>query len=468
MSKELLSKVAKEMLQYLDLNEKFRNEYLKIPGQLFAFERLKFLTFTRNLYKSFGLSKEEASKFSIEIADRAEASLKRLHAREIARSNKVLGKTLATERRKDAEAYVNRKKEAGNLGSYTIYWITNYDQIKGLKTRLSTVFASKLPKAKRKDAKKAFSFTGLHVGHGANVGFSAAEGRAAASFDAANTFLNQENVVSEFGEREIGKAEFDLASIRREVESIFNTKIDLFSTKVIGSDGTWKVSFVPILTLQKGGANLKDAKIEYAAIQKLKEYVRGWEEGEVLGFAGSRSIKDATEAVILEPFSQISKKQKRIKNKFNTKPTRLVKEKNHKGSASKKEKVKQSVSIASGNLLRDPRTGRFVSKKTAASPINLLAILNAKLPEYVARNMIFPALRYRTGRFANSVRAIDVQQTNKGFPSIGYTYQKYPYQTFEPGFAQGTPERDPRTLIDKSIREIATEVQLGRFFTRRI
>jgi hypothetical protein len=41
-----------------------------------------------------------------------------------------------------------------------------------------------------------------------------------------------------------------------------------------------------------------------------------------------------------------------------------------------------------------------------------------------------------------------------------YTYMKYPYQTFEPEFKQGSPaSRNPKLLISKSIREIlATKV----------
>jgi hypothetical protein len=31
-----------------------------------------------------------------------------------------------------------------------------------------------------------------------------------------------------------------------------------------------------------------------------------------------------------------------------------------------------------------------------------------------------------------------------------------------------TPERDPRNVIDRSIREIAAEMAIGRFFTRRV
>ena len=79
-----------------------------------------------------------------------------------------------------------------------------------------------------------------------------------------------------------------------------------------------------------------------------------------------------------------------------------------------------------------------------------------------------PALVNQTGRFAASVRVVDILQTPKGFPSIGYTYQKSPYQTFETGGKQGNPDRDPRKLIDRTVREIAAEFAMGRLFTRRV
>lgn len=104
---------------------------------------------------------------------------------------------------------------------------------------------------------------------------------------------------------------------------------------------------------------------------------------------------------------------------------------------------------------------------TGFSQVKLYAALNAKINSVVAKNMEFPALQYQTGRFAESVRITDVSKTPQGFASVGYTYQKYPYQTFEPGFAQGSVERDPRKLIDGSIREIAAQMVTGRLYTRR-
>lgn len=108
------------------------------------------------------------------------------------------------------------------------------------------------------------------------------------------------------------------------------------------------------------------------------------------------------------------------------------------------------------------------AKKSNFSVTILLGMLNERLVETVAKNMKSPALVNRSGRFASSVRVTDVIPTTKGFPSVGYTYQKNPYQTFEQGFAQGSTERDPRRLIDRSIREIAAGLAIGRLYTRRV
>ena len=98
----------------------------------------------------------------------------------------------------------------------------------------------------------------------------------------------------------------------------------------------------------------------------------------------------------------------------------------------------------------------------------LIGPLNAKLTETVEKNMGAPSLENRTGRFASSVKVTDIVKTPKGYPSIGYTYMKSPYQTFEVGGKQGSVEQDPRTLIDRSIRDIAIDFALGRFYTRRV
>ena len=109
-------------------------------------------------------------------------------------------------------------------------------------------------------------------------------------------------------------------------------------------------------------------------------------------------------------------------------------------------------------------------KKSNVNITILLGLLNSQLTRTVAKNMGDPRLNYRTGRFAGSVRATDIAITAKGHPSIGYTYQRDPYEVFEAssGTRFSSSERDPRKLIDKSIREIAASQAVTMLFTRRV
>lgn len=120
-----------------------------------------------------------------------------------------------------------------------------------------------------------------------------------------------------------------------------------------------------------------------------------------------------------------------------------------------------------------PKRIRKTSKATQdkRSMFSIMAMINQRLPEVVKKNMRSPGLENRTGRFANSVKVTDVSTTNQGFPSFGYTYARNPYEVYEVGRGKppwATPERDPRRVIDASIREIAAQMALGRFYTRRL
>jgi hypothetical protein len=67
-------------------------------------------------------------------------------------------------------------------------------------------------------------------------------------------------------------------------------------------------------------------------------------------------------------------------------------------------------------------------------------------------------LNLRTGRFAESVKIERMTQSREGMITAFYSYMKNPYATFSTGGRQSLPKsRDPKLLIAKSIREIATE-----------
>lgn len=146
---------------------------------------------------------------------------------------------------------------------------------------------------------------------------------------------------------------------------------------------------------------------------------------------------------------------------------------------SKTKRVKNKATSASGSALKSASLKKHTLRKRAKrkkqrgameSPIKLIALINAKLPETVAKNMGAPRLENRTGRFASSPRVVDVTTTKGGFPSFGYTYEKSPYSVFEStsGSRFASTDRDPRDLIQLSIREIATQFSIGRFYTRRV
>ena len=57
----------------------------------------------------------------------------------------------------------------------------------------------------------------------------------------------------------------------------------------------------------------------------------------------------------------------------------------------------------------------------------------------------------------------------RGGTEIQYTYQRDPYETFEPGNKQGSTQRDPRRLIGSTVREIAQQMVGKKFIrTRRV
>jgi hypothetical protein len=166
----------------------------------------------------------------------------------------------------------------------------------------------------------------------------------------------------------------------------------------------------------------------------------------------------------------------RIKPAKNIKITKTSTKINKSSSKKQTGKVRKSTIVAGSTMKAAPtvkpqgKKGGSVNKATTESPFLLLGVINNKLPQVVEKNMGAPGLVNRTGQFASSVRLTDVIQTAKGFPSFGYTYQKDPYQVFEMGAGDprwATRDRDPRKIINQSIREIAAEFAVGRFFTRR-
>ena len=179
---------------------------------------------------------------------------------------------------------------------------------------------------------------------------------------------------------------------------------------------------------------------------------------------GSKSIKE--EALEQARFAVLSKLPQTATIRRST--VKPPKPKDKFGSAERKGKDPKTKSKVVP-IPRMKKAKNNAGKSHKASLYTVMAMISEKLPQTVRKNMGAPRLENQTGRFANSVKMTDVIQTPQGYPSFGYTYAKEPYQVYETGSSGNwaTPERDPRRLIDASIREIAAGFALGRFYTRR-
>ena len=221
-------------------------------------------------------------------------------------------------------------------------------------------------------------------------------------------------------------------------------------------------------TLKQKGDTLIKRLID--RIEKFYESKSDYTDEEI---ASDSLRKQIGKSFVLSPTMRRLQKKGLVKNlsQYTGKAPKSKKTPKAKGTIKTQHKTSRSTPK---KIISNMGAAPTVKRSTAESPRstgNLVALLNAKLPQTVARNMGPPGLENQTGRFASSVRVTDVSQTAQGHPSVGYSYQKNPYQVFEMSHGDprwATPDRDPRKLIDASIREIASQLAMGRFYTRRI
>lgn len=125
-------------------------------------------------------------------------------------------------------------------------------------------------------------------------------------------------------------------------------------------------------------------------------------------------------------------------------------------------KLKSNLSVKSvKQSLPDVRHYRTAAVKTT-NLISLKNLVNRSLIEQVKKNMgrgdRKDILNLRSGRFAESVKVERMTQSREGMITAFYSYMKNPYATFSTGGLQGSPKtRDPKLLIAKSIRELASQ-----------
>jgi hypothetical protein len=193
---------------------------------------------------------------------------------------------------------------------------------------------------------------------------------------------------------------------------------------------------------------------------------------ELLGARGSPSILEFIQLNV----ASIIKTGKNIINPGNTVTPKVTKNTKNNSIQEAIDSVKKAIdSVRSSKTKTSIKPSKTKPSKTrehtvkvgtsssssAVRPTNLVhlqTLLNSQLADQIKRNMKKPALVNRTGRFAESAKVERLSESRAGMITAFYSYMKNPYQTFQPGFLQGSEKRNPKTLISKSIREIASTI----------
>lgn len=218
---------------------------------------------------------------------------------------------------------------------------------------------------------------------------------------------------------------------------VFNRKnFDLQRLESILGSGT------VLVTLQTSIKNSSLAKLEGKIERDISTYLRSTKfHDRLLKLHGSNTIVQDIEGGLIATL----KGSKTVPGSVHKpKPVNKV---------SKSLLDTKSVTVSKPGLVKSTPTQTY-------SLASLQLLLNTHLQDVISANMGSGSsrniLNYQTGRFAASAKVERMSQSREGMITAFYSYMKNPYQTFEPGFRQGSPKtRDPKLLIAQSIRDIA-------------
>ena len=455
MSSSDLKKTVKRGLFKLEGDRRQRSKLNKQKGQLFIFAFKEFIDAITLELKSAKVKNPTA------YAEKLEG--------EFSKKLKMAGLPGVSTRKRNEMLRLKESILAGELpapiygkinkNTHKIFLIQSYGQVSDIKSAIGTMLEKETgvgrgavtgiqaAGSQREDLK------GLQLGHG--------EYGAAVS---GTRILAAEQLLGSSSSGQLNAADKRVfKDLQRKIQTYKETIgviAELEASTVVDSRGNFKSSFIPILSGQLAKENQEDAELEQELLNDMAESFR--EAIDILNQKGSRSNKEAIEDTLISNFTG----RKGVKYKGSANPTKKVNKKSSSGKVKQNFKENTKVSIAAGAAVPETKT-RKSANKSSSVPFAMISVFNKELPLALQRNMNSPRLNYVTGRFADSVSVTNVISTAKGYPSFSYTYDKYPYQTFEPGYKQGSQERDPRRLIDASMREIAAKYALGRFFTRR-
>jgi len=446
MSSSKLGQLAENIVAQIqeDANKRLRRELTrKVEGQILVIISRRFNTIIEELFPD--ITKATLKK----IADKYETKI---------RSTLETGFLSSIKEKAEKKRFLDAKKKLDNRQRRTFIIRTYRDfeegrgSWKGRKKELNDLIIehhleNKVSKADEKQLDKTSgrdNVFGSQLGH--------AEGNEGLAVSAISAAKAKSTVAAFKGDTTL----FDEAIERYENK----LKVVIDHTQII-QNGKLKKEYIPSIFLQKAATNQEMKDLEAAAIAQLEKDLQ-----DIATLKGSTTLLQATSMILLD--ASAGKQRSQGARKKN------IKEKS-KGTANTVLKTQKRIPRASSSGV-DAKAAASLKKKGRGSqpqfsPFNLASIINEKLPQVVQKNMRSPRLQNQSGRLARSVKITDVMQTKQGFLSFGYSYQKDPYQVYEMGEGSApwaNPQRDPRRLIDKSIREVAANMALGRFYTRRM
>lgn len=241
----------------------------------------------------------------------------------------------------------------------------------------------------------------------------------------------------------------ELYSLQADIDYTFRNT----TPEALASIGSKLGEFFVVVTLHTSSLNQKFSTTEKRLFGKL--------EGQ-LALMASQRLRD----VFLDIRGSNTIKEDILKNLLAVVRTgKNAKLPGHKANKAKTPKVKipKKITVQSaGNITGiSPLPATTKTKgSNLYSLVSLQQLLNDSLQHVIAAKMgsgsAVNVLNYRSGRFAASVNVERMSMSRAGMITAFYSYMKNPYQTFEPGYRQGTNKaRDPKLLISSSIREIA-------------
>lgn len=462
MSKAVVSKrISNQLLEKLssEFNKKTRRAAQRGRPQILQLENLDFINETLESFIDRGKGSKAIKKVTVTKEDVkwAQGIAKSYQARFVQKR----GFTKVTDTYEYAHISEVLPKVARDIKNGTSFIITSFSTAATIKRKIIDQILKDKSKALRARVKAK-----VDRGHGVAGGTAISSLQLAQAASLASK--KGIDLAATPGLDKYLKTQFKEAGIELKNLNLIKEVLVDYQT-LVTPKGDLRADYIPIITFQDFYANRGiDAKDE----KKILEIVRKFftdaiGADQLINMEGSRSLKDKIEAHVVMPFVDLDKRNKNVRTK--TKVRNL----NDGGRKKAPSKSMSDSAVVVSQKKKGPKK-TFATKKprnTQRSMFSIISLINEKLPSTIQKNMKEPALVNRTGRFANSVRIMEVTETRQGYPSFGYMYEKDPYQVFEMGKGKApwaTDDRDPRKLIDSSIREIAANLALGRFYTRRI